>query len=269
VARGLRAIPLVVDREALEVAGEDGEYLAVNKPAGATTAPAHRWQGGSMVNRVLGHTGREPFGIHRLDQNTSGLLLFAKSSEAARAAHKQFRERTVAKVYLAICVGVPAARTATVDAPIGRHPREQVARMVCPAGKPALTDFEVVARSPGVDLAALGAPGALMDAAAAEHLRGVSLVRCMPHTGRTHQIRVHLAHLGHPILGDEIYGLTGPWIGRQALHAFSLAMQHPREGRRVTFAARLHGDMQAALEQLGLQLPEELAAQAAQGMSWD
>jgi 23S rRNA pseudouridine1911/1915/1917 synthase len=263
----------VVDRLPLDVAGEDAHYLAVNKPVGATTAPSHRWQGGSMVNRVLGYTGREPFGVHRLDQNTSGLLLFAKSSAAARAAHVQFRARSVTKVYLAICVGVPRQLACTVDAPIGRHPTERIARMVCPDGKPAVTDFEVVATSPDVDLAGPGAAGALMDGAATGNLRGACLVRCVPHTGRTHQIRVHLAHIGHPIVGDEVYGLTGPWIGRQALHAFSLAMQHPAGGGgggggRVTFTAGLHGDMQRALEQLGLALPPALARQAAQGMSW-
>jgi 23S rRNA pseudouridine1911/1915/1917 synthase len=248
----------VVDHDPLDIAAEDDHFLAVNKPVGVTTAPAHRWQGGSMVNRVLGYLGREPWGIHRLDQNTSGLLLFAKSVEAAREASRQFRERSVTKTYLAVCVGVPQQSPVTVDGAIGRHPEEQVARMVCEDGLPALTDFEVVCSNPDVDLSVEGQPGGLMDDKARQHLKGVSLVKCTPHTGRTHQIRVHLAHLGHPIVGDEIYGLQGPWIGRQGLHAYSLTLQHPgRGGEEVTLTAALHEDMQQALDVLGLRLPAQ------------
>ena len=125
----------------------------------------------------------------------------------------------------------------------------RIARRVAPSGKPAVTEFCVLAASPGADLSP-GTPAAL--AAAPLPAAGAALVHCEPLTGRTHQIRVHLAHAGHPIVGDDVYGLTGPWIARQALHAAALTVAHPRSGAPLRLAAPLPADMAAALGALGL-----------------
>lgn len=128
----------------------------------------------------------------------------------------------------------------------------RVARCVAASGKPALSHFQVVAASAGADLSA-GSPAAL--AATPLPQCGASLVRCEPQTGRTHQLRVHLAHHGHPIVGDDLYGLTGPWIGRQALHAHVLTVRHPRSGAPLRLTAPLPEDMAAAVQALGLPEP--------------
>ncbi|GLC65336.1 hypothetical protein PLESTF_000281900 [Pleodorina starrii] len=261
----------------------------------------------------------EPYVLHRLDMNTSGLLLFAKRPEVVAGMHRQFRERTLSKLYVAAAVGCaelggdggPHSRVSfRVDAPIDRHPTQAVARRVADTGKEASTSFALLASNPAADLGptAGGAPGLLFherplhhphqhqhqgtagppqvsghevasgpggSAAAAagaaagggsEIPRGASLVLCAPHTGRTHQIRVHLHHLGHPIVGDDIYGVTGPWLGRQALHAAALRFTHPLTGRPVTLAAPLHDDMALALSALGLPQPDvaALVAEAAE-----
>ncbi|KXZ50305.1 hypothetical protein GPECTOR_17g944 [Gonium pectorale] len=222
----------------------------------------------------------EPYVLHRLDMATSGLLLFAKRPEVVAGVHRQFRERTVSKLYLAAAVGCPAPGLFDVDVPIDRHPEHDVARRVADTGKEASTSFAVICSNPLARLGpeAGGAPGLLFHkratggggasspsmapAAAAGALvpdsvpRGASLLVCAPHSGRTHQIRVHLQHMGHPIVGDDIYGLTGPWISRQALHAASLAFTHPLTGRRVALAAPLHDDMAACLRSLGLAVPD-------------
>jgi hypothetical protein len=201
------------------------------------------------------------------------------------------RERKVQKEYLAITVGVPPQSSFTVDAPIDRHPTFDTARRIAESGKPAQTDFIVVSANPDYDLrkaVALGNSsnsssnsstsgssqyvelqegelfserGGVSGSEAREGLRGVALVRCFPKTGRTHQIRLHLAHLGHPLVGDEVYGVTGGWIGRQALHARALELRHPLSGEVKRFVAPLHDDFTAALEMLGLQLPAEAAGQ--------
>ncbi|GLI61121.1 hypothetical protein VaNZ11_003394 [Volvox africanus] len=269
----------------------------------------------------------EPYVLHRLDMNTSGLLLFAKRQEVVAGMHRQFRERTLSKLYLAATVGCPGGGTGNdegssgssnssgssrlhfrVDAPIDRHPDHAVARLVADSGKEASTSFAVLATNPRVDLGptAGGAPGLLFHErgvpgtfarfSGADHLggggssssgsgnggaavaavaaersswgstardpAGASLVLCAPHTGRTHQIRVHLHHMGHPIVGDDIYGVTGPWLNRQALHAAALRFTHPLTGRSVRLTAPLHDDMAACLAALGLpQVDESVLAE--------
>ena len=120
-----------------------------------------------------------------------------------------------------------------------------------PDGKPALTKFRVLATSPDADLT-VGRLGYRTAPEVAQHTRGVALILCEPMTGRTHQIRVHLAHVGHPILGDEIYGVNGPWLDRQALHAATLSLQHPRTQEALTIRAPVPGDFAAAMEMVGL-----------------
>jgi 23S rRNA-/tRNA-specific pseudouridylate synthase len=179
-----------------------------------------------------------------------------------------YRRRTLRKEYWAIALGVPHDATFSVCAPIDRHPTHDTARRCAPEGKPAHTDFEVVASNPDLEIAAaLAAPGELFSERGsgtsstgwpdnrAVWPRGVSLIRCWPRSGRTHQIRVHLAYMGHPLLGDELYGMTVPWIGRQALHARSLMLSHPLDQRQLHFVAPLHADFEAALSVLGLSPP--------------
>jgi 23S rRNA-/tRNA-specific pseudouridylate synthase len=306
--RAMRAYPMPGDPEGLEVLLEDDDILAVSKPPGLNTAPVHRFRGGSMVNRCITHLGRPPFVVHRLDMDTSGVLLFAKTRHAATAVARQFRARSVAKWYLALCIGVPSEGTFEVDAPIGRHPTVQVARVVGDRGaggargagasagagagadadefgggvsrggegsdsggdgseggsasgcddalKPARTSFVVLATNLDADLASVATPGELFDPRHAANLRGACLLACRPHTGRTHQIRVHAQAAGHPLLGDELYGVVGPWLPRHGLHATALLLDHPSSRARcLTLVAPLPDDMAAALRALQLAVP--------------
>jgi 23S rRNA pseudouridine1911/1915/1917 synthase len=247
----MRAVPLPADHDPIDVVFEDDDFIALNKPYGVITAPKHRYVGGSMVNRVIGNrAGLEPAVLHRLDMNTTGVVLFAKTRDIVPAVHLQFREKTARKEYLALVAGVPQWESCIVDAPIGHSPVEKVARAVVEDGKPAVTKFTVIASSPDADLLS-GSPGIVAAPGVAELTRGAALIRCEPMTGRTHQIRVHLAHAGHPILGDDLYGVIGPWLDRQALHAASLSLEHPRLKSVLTVEAPLPKDFENALTMVG------------------
>jgi 23S rRNA pseudouridine1911/1915/1917 synthase len=199
----------------------------------------------TLVNALLFHVrdlsgigGQlRPGIIHRLDKDTSGVMLIVKHDSAHRKLSMMWNTDAVKKEYLAIVYGTPAQDRGTIDAPIGRDPRERKRMAIVPEGRRAVTDYEVV-----------------------ERLRYASLVRCRIHTGRTHQIRVHMKHLGHPLVGDPIY--SGPqWRGisekrvqrvlaamqRQALHAARLTFQHPRSGKQVVVEAELPADLQELL----------------------
>ncbi|KAL4539184.1 hypothetical protein Ndes2437A_g02156 [Nannochloris sp. 'desiccata'] len=251
----MRAVPLPADHDPIEVIFEDDDFIALNKPYGVITAPKHRYVGGSMVNRIIGHRGGlEPAVLHRLDMNTTGVVLFAKKRDIVPAVHLQFREKTAKKEYIALVAGVPQWESCVVDAPIGHSSIEKVARAVVAAGddgKPAVTKFTVVASSTTADLS-IGSPGICAAPGVAHLTQGAALIRCEPLTGRTHQIRVHLAHAGHPILGDDLYGVMGPWLDRQALHAASLSLQHPRLNSSLTVEAPLPKDFENALKMVGL-----------------
>ncbi len=213
----------------LDILFEDDDLLVLNKPAGLVVHPGAGHQTHTLVNALLAHCknlsvigGEERPGIvHRLDKETSGVLVIAKNDATHRDLSKQFAERTTGKVYLALVAGTPREKTGTIDAPIARHPvhrqRMSIARR---AGRPAKTDYRVL-KSNG----------------------DVSLIECTIHTGRTHQIRVHLHHLGHPVLGDKLYG--GKRVGtspRQMLHASKLTFRHPRTGEAMTFTASVPND---------------------------
>ncbi|KAL4539491.1 hypothetical protein Ndes2526A_g02525 [Nannochloris sp. 'desiccata'] len=216
----MRAVPLPADHDPIEVIFEDDDFIALNKPYGVITAPKHRYVGGSMY------------------------LLYIYSSE-----RKQQK-----KEYIALVAGVPQWESCVVDAPIGHSSIEKVARAVVAAGddgKPAVTKFTVVASSTTADLS-IGSPGICAAPGVAHLTQGAALIRCEPLTGRTHQIRVHLAHAGHPILGDDLYGVMGPWLDRQALHAASLSLQHPRLNSSLTVEAPLPKDFENALKMVGL-----------------
>ncbi|KAA6428675.1 MAG: hypothetical protein FRX49_01550 [Trebouxia sp. A1-2] len=230
-----RAIPLVADLDPVEVIYEDEDIIAVNKPAGVISAPKHRYTGGSMVNRLIGYLG------------LSSCLVRCSA-------------RTAKKSYVAITTGAPTQIRFRVDAPIDRHPAQKIARAVVYNGDASQTDFVVVDRN---EAAALnGFTAGLVATEAMYMTRGAAFVIAKPHTGRTHQIRVHLAHAGHAIIGDDVYGLQGPWINRQALHAASLIIQHPCTGKRLQLIAPVPADMAAASAMLQLKVPDKSTLKA-------
>jgi 23S rRNA pseudouridine1911/1915/1917 synthase len=290
----MRAVPLAADHGSpLDIIFEDDWVLALAKPAGLITAPKHRYTGGSLVNRAIAYLGegRAPFPVHRLDQFTSGVVVMGKHSAAAAGLHAQFRERTAVKRYLAVVVGrvdggdegfdcggeegVLAGRTPTdppggfaVAAPIGRHPGHEVARATLPPGDAdgaaSLTLFRPVSFAPARGDSSLDgvAPAPLARSGTLARLRsdGATLLCAAPRTGRTHQIRVHAAAVGHPLIGDDLYGALAPsWAPRQLLHAATLDLLHPGTGEPLRLAAPLPPDFAAALDVLGLECPADLA----------
>lgn len=267
VSRAMRAVPLVADRDAaLPVLWEDEYFIAVDKPEGMQTAPVHRYKGGSVVNALIGQLGgRPPHVLHRLDMDTSGVLLMAKQPGVVAAVHRQFRRREVGKLYLALCVGQgqPPGTCYHADQPIGRHPEEDNARQLQPGGQQAHTTCLLLSCSQGQGVREMlrqGRRAPFFASQAAPHLHSVSLAAASPHSGRTHQIRLHLAAHGHPLLGDDLYGLQGPWIARQALHAARLEFKHPVTGQQVAVHAPLPKDICSAATAFGLQ--DELLAPA-------
>ena len=218
---------LIPEAIAFPVLFEDDDLLVIDKPAGLVTHPAPGNEAGTLVNALLAHCPtlsgiggeRRPGIVHRLDKDTTGCLVVAKNDLAHRALAAQFAARTTRKTYLALVRGVPAHLSGTIEAPIGRHPvhRKKMAAIAMPRGRSARTDYRV-RQTLRIDSGL------------------VSLVECNLHTGRTHQIRVHLKHLGHPILGDVLYGGPRP-PERQMLHAWKLAFVHPRTGLEREFCA--------------------------------
>jgi 23S rRNA pseudouridine1911/1915/1917 synthase len=227
---------------------EDDDLVVLDKPAGLVVHPAAGHPDQTLVNALLFHVrdlsgiGGElrPGIVHRLDKDTSGVMLVAKHDEAHRKLTAAWNTDAVRKEYLAVVYGTPSSDRGTVDAPIGRDPRDRKRMAVVPDGRRAITDYEV-----------------------AERLRHASVVRCRLRTGRTHQIRVHMKHLGHPIVGDPVY--SGPqWRGipdkkiqktvaameRQALHAARITFAHPRTGEVMAFEAPLPEDLRNLIEAL-------------------
>jgi 23S rRNA pseudouridine1911/1915/1917 synthase len=282
VARAMREYPMPPDPHPIDILFEDESLIFVSKPPGIITAPVHRYKIGSMLNRMIHYLGSPPFILHRLDMDTSGVLMFAKDKSIVEHMAAQFRHRTAQKTYLAICVGIPQVKqgeeSIEIRAPIGRHPdpEQLIARVTYPEQQEvedaedrissdddgesqadgvqsAWTTIRVLSTSPDFDLKS-AKPG-LLFAGKVQDIRGCALVACSPHTGRTHQIRVHMQHIGSPLVGDELYGVQGPWIGRQALHAYSLCVKAPaREGmEEMSVTAPLPADFVKALEELGLQ----------------
>ena len=212
----------------LAVLHEDEDLIVLDKPAGIVVHPAPGHPGGTLVNALLHHCDDlagigdvlRPGIVHRLDRGTSGVLVVAKSDLAHRHLAEQFREHSVDRVYLALVRGTPGAESGTVDLPIGRHVRDRKRMSVrTRGGREAATQWRVARRFPR---------------------SGRALLEVRPQTGRTHQIRVHLATIGLPIVGDPVYGRGGraaPESGleRPALHAERLAFTHPRTGQRLDF----------------------------------
>ena len=223
----------------LDVVYEDEDVIAVNKPRGMVVHPAPGHPGGTLVNALLAHCGeslsgvggeRRPGIVHRIDKDTSGLLLCAKNDAAHRALSAQLKDHSLSRVYEAIVVGSPRDDSGTVDAPIGRDPARRKKMAVTPVNsRPAVTHWEVLARYPGY-----------------------AHIRCVLETGRTHQIRVHMAHIGHPLLGDTVYGRKKPELGLtgQCLHARELVFTHPRTGECLRLTTELPGYFRGVLEKL-------------------
>eukprot|EP00741_Cyanophora_paradoxa_P013972 tig00020723_g13488.t1 len=263
--------PLEADPGPLDVLHEDDRLLVVCKPAGLAFQPRNRWISGTLVNRVVHRLGTEPRVVHRLDQGTSGVAIFAKDYEAVRDLHKQFIKRTPRKEYLAVVAGRPSAYPFRVEAAIERLEGSKFRRCVHPEGKFGATDFEVLRSWPDAEFDAEDAPPEEHELDAAwerrrRRWRGAALLRCEPLTGRTHQIRIHAAHAGLPLLGDSQYGVLCPaLIGRQALHASRVAVRHPGTGLEAEYAAPLPGDFQALFSALdALQSQAQARAAAAQ-----
>ncbi len=238
-------VPSTLEPEALalSVLYEDEDLLVLDKAAGMVTHPAPGNQEHTLVHALLAHCRhlsgiggeRRPGIVHRLDKETSGCLVVACNDRTHAALSAQFAARTTRKHYLAVVNGVPAQASGRIEAPIGRHPvhRQKMAVVEPPRGRLARTDYDVRAALPGL------LPG---EAEAA-------LVECRLHTGRTHQVRVHMQHLGHPILGDSVYGRArlrhrAP-APRQLLHAWKLGFVHPGNGREMEFEAPLPADFRA------------------------
>jgi 23S rRNA pseudouridine1911/1915/1917 synthase len=230
-------VPAGVEPEpiALEVLYEDERLLVINKPAGLVVHPAPGNWRGTLVSALLYHwhgprPGLDPARpgiVHRLDKDTSGVLVIAKDPETLAALGAQFRRREVEKQYVAFVWGRLRIQRGTIRQPIGRNPVHRTRMAVRRGGREALTAFEVI-----------------------ERFDGVTMVRLFPHTGRTHQLRVHLAAIGHPILGDAVYGRARNRQGevliqRQALHAEQIAFRNPASGERMRFTAPLPPDLVA------------------------
>ena len=242
--------PLDIEAEdiPLEILYEDAEFLVLDKPSGLVIHPAAGRKSGTLVNALLQHCddlsgigGAERPGIvHRLDKDTSGLMVVAKTERAHLKLSIAFRQREVEKRYLAICYGVPVDLEGVIEGAVGRHPTERKRMAVVATGRQARTLYRIV-----------------------EKHAGTSLIECRPVTGRTHQIRVHMAHVGHALVGDPLYA-GRQWrnladtrhqhacrdFPRQALHAWRLAFDHPVTGERVEFEAPLPVDIQRLVETL-------------------
>ena len=222
----------------LDVVYEDGDVIVVNKPKGLVVHPAPGHPDGTLVNALLHHCGDSLSGIggelrpgivHRIDRDTSGLIIAAKNDFAHQRLASQLQDHTLARIYRCIVAGNLREDSGTVDAPIGRHPVDRKKMAVVANGRSAVTHWSVLERFPGY-----------------------TYVECRLETGRTHQIRVHMAYIGHPILGDTAYGNKKPVPGLQGqcLHAGKIGFVHPRTGEYLEFEAPLPAYFTGFLQKL-------------------
>jgi len=222
-------VPLAVEAEAIDVpiVYEDEDVIVIDKPAGMVTHPAHGATSGTLVNALLGHVGSLPTPaahsgqgalrpglVHRLDRDTSGLLLVAKNAEALSFLSKGMKARHISREYLGLTAGIPAQPKGTINGAIGRDPHNRLRYAITAGGKPAVTHYEI-----------------------RERLKNSAELLFKLETGRTHQIRVHMAALGHPLINDPVYGRTDPrfTLPGQALHAWRLGFLHPRTREHMQF----------------------------------
>ena len=234
-----KPVDIVATEMPLDIIYEDDDVLVINKPKGLVVHPAAGHQEDTLVNGLLYAMGDDLSGIngelrpgivHRIDKDTSGLLAVAKNDLAHTMLASQLKDHSMARTYDAIVCGNMKEDSGTVDAPIGRHPTDRKKMCVTQRNsKPAVTHWEVVTR-----------------------YKGYTHIRCKLETGRTHQIRVHMAYIGHPILGDTVYGHKKPELGQssQCLHAGALCFAHPRDGRPILVFAELPQYFKEVLEKL-------------------
>ena len=234
-----KAVDIAPKEIPLDIVYEDDDLLVINKPKGLVVHPAAGHQDDTLVNGLLYALGDDLSGIngelrpgivHRIDKDTSGLLAVAKNDLAHTVLASQLKDHSMARTYEAIVCGVLKEDSGTVDAPIGRHPSDR--KKICVTqrnSKPAVTHWEVIRR-----------------------YRGYTHIRCKLETGRTHQIRVHMAYIGHPILGDTVYGHKRAELGQssQCLHAGVLCFAHPRDGHPVMVFAELPQYFKEVLQEL-------------------
>jgi 23S rRNA pseudouridine1911/1915/1917 synthase len=257
-AQPMQEVPLAPEAMPLDIRYEDADLLVLNKPAGLTVHPGAGQPAGTLQNALLHHdaklAGIPRAGIvHRLDKDTSGVMVVARSLRAHAALVEALQARDVHRQYLAVVYGEMIAG-GSVDAPIGRHPRDRLRQAVVegPAGKPAVTHYRV-----------------------RERFRAHTLIECRLESGRTHQIRVHMAHARHPLLGDPLYGgglklpkgantelvTTLREFKRQALHAEKLEFAHPVTGKLVSVVVEMPADMHALIAALRVDSAETASAQ--------
>ncbi len=220
----------------LDIVYEDGDIIVVNKRAGMVVHPAPGHSGGTLVNALLHHCGDSLSGVggavrpgivHRIDRDTSGLIIAAKNDAAHLALSAQLEDHSLSRTYEAVVEGHLREDSGTVDAPIGRSRGDRKKMAVVPDGRRAVTHYEVI-----------------------RPYRGCTHVRCRLETGRTHQIRVHMAYLGHPVYGDPVYGRARGDLTGQCLHAAALTFVHPRTMERMTLTCPLPEEFRRLLEKL-------------------
>ena len=227
--------PLAPEAIPLQIVYEDADLLVIDKPAGLTVHPAPGHPGGTLVNAILAYYPRlaeisdslRPGIVHRLDKDTSGLMIVAKNKSAEMNLVEQFRSRTVKKAYLVLVRGKLTPECGLIEAALGRSPSDRKRMAVVKEGLEARTRYQVV-----------------------KYLGGYTLLEVMPETGRTHQIRVHLAAIGYPVVGDAVYGVKSKHLSRQFLHAYRLGFKLPATGEFEEFTSELPEDLEKALREI-------------------
>jgi len=227
--------PLSPEAIPLNIIYEDDDLLAVDKPAGLTVHPAPGHPSHTLINAILSHFPRladigdslRPGVVHRLDKDTSGVMLVAKNRAAQLNLAEQFKAHSVVKAYLVLVKGHLTPEQGIIEAPMGRDPRNRKRMAVVAEGREARTEYRVI-----------------------KYIGDYTLLEVMPETGRTHQIRVHLSAIGYPVVGDKVYGAKSPHLSRQFLHACRLGFKHPSTGEYVEFTSELPPDLVQALKDI-------------------
>ena len=227
------SISLAPEAIPLKVVYEDKDVIVIDKPAGLLVHPAAGQKSGTLVNAILARCpdlgeikgSIRPGIVHRLDKDTSGLMMVAKNDAAHADLSRQIKQRSIKKGYIALVLGRLTPERGAIEAPVGRHPGDRKRMAVVSGGREAKTEYRII-----------------------KYLDDCTLLEVMPETGRTHQIRVHLSAIGHPVFGDRIYGKRSPILGRQFLHAHKLGFVLPSTGKFVEFTSELPRELQEVLD---------------------